>query len=105
MGTNDRLALAIRTIAVTTRAAILSNEKIGRPDLAVDSARLGLAMLDELAASLPIGTDPGLREEVERVRRELLKSAEEPGSAALTTGADEAPAPSTSGGGSSSGSG
>ena len=105
MGKNDRLGLAIRTIAVTTRAAILSNEKVGRADLAVDSARRGLRMLDELGASLAADTPADVRAQYERARAALLEAAGASGSTGFAIGADEARASATGGGGSSSDSG
>jgi hypothetical protein len=91
----------IRTIAVTTRVAIRSNRKIGRPDLVAGSARLGLMMLDELRPHLSSDTAPHVREQYERARRELMKLAGESGSTGFTVGADQSRTPSSRGGGGS----
>ena len=79
VGMDDRLPLMIRTILVTARAAIRSNQKLGRRDLGVEGARRGLAMLDDLGARLPADTSPAVRDQYERAREELLETAGESG--------------------------
>ncbi len=76
VGMDDRLPLTIRTILVSSRAAIRSNEKLGRRDLAVESARRGLAMLEALHPRLPDDTSAAVIDQYERARRELLQVAE-----------------------------
>jgi hypothetical protein len=87
VGTDDRLLLlAIRTIAVSTRAAVRSNRQIGRPDLSIASARRGLVMLEELHARIPAGGPDVVRERYEHARDELMKAAGESGATDVTSG-------------------
>ena len=105
MGNDDRLAMRIRTILVTTRVAVSSNAKIGRADLALESARRGLALLDGIRDHVSPTTAPEMREEYERARRELMGAA---GGGEVTGFVIEDEASGTSsprGGGSTSGSG
>ena len=52
VGTESDLRLAIRTIAVSARAAIDSSNKLGRPDVAAECAQRGLKLLDGLRDQL-----------------------------------------------------
>lgn len=72
MGSDAKLVLAIRTIAVTTRVAVRSNAKLGRTDLIAPTARRGLELLDSLG---PLGDDtsPRVVEAYEAARAELLR--------------------------------
>lgn len=48
MDTKSRAQLAVRTVVVSTRAAVGANLAIGRTDLAHESARRGLDLLADL---------------------------------------------------------
>ena len=78
MGTESAELLAIRTIAVSARAAINSSHKLGRPDIAAESARRGLVMLDGLRDRL--GADPPerIRQAFGAAVRELRSTADAP---------------------------
>ena len=60
MGNESKLTLAIRTILVTTRAAVRSNQATGRDDLAFESARRGEALLNDVGSRLPPDSSPEL---------------------------------------------
>jgi hypothetical protein len=90
VGNDAKLALAIRTVAVTTRVAVRSHSKRGDADLAVASAERGLQLLDQIAQPLE---DPSsrIRELLDAARRELteLANADEAGMRAFSVDADE----------------
>jgi hypothetical protein len=56
VGKETKLDLAIRTILITTRAAVRSNQAAGRDGLALESARKGEELLNELGSRLAPGT-------------------------------------------------
>ena len=71
MGTDAKLKLAIRTVAVTTRVAVKSHEKRGDPELAAASARRGLQLLQGIGQSLDNGASSEARQAFDQARREL----------------------------------
>ena len=75
MGTAPDLALAIRTIAVSARAAIDSSNKIGRPDVAAECARRGLSMLDGLRGQIGADAPEEIRLAFESAVHELELAA------------------------------
>lgn len=91
MGTFDRLLMAIRTIAVSTRAAVRSNRQVGRRDLSVASARRGLAMLEQLRDRLPADAPDAVRDAYERARREITDAVGDLGVTSFTIGDEESP--------------
>jgi hypothetical protein len=70
------LRLAIRTIAVTSRAAIDSSRKTGRKDLAVESARRGLALLEAVRERLDADVSDDVSQQLEAAVRELTSAAD-----------------------------
>ena len=75
MATESDLRLAIRTVAVSTRAAVTTHAKVGRPDLAAESARRGLKMLGDLQGRLTPETPEDTRESFDSAMRELGAAA------------------------------
>ena len=64
-----RFDLALRTIVVSTRAAVKSHNAARRHELADASIELGLVLLEDLRSGLP-ANQPG-SQEVDEARREL----------------------------------
>ena len=75
MATESDLRLAIRTVAVSARAAVTTHAKVGRPDLAAESARRGLKMLGDLEGRLTPETAADTRESFDSAMRELGAAA------------------------------
>jgi hypothetical protein len=75
VGTESALLLAIRTIDVSARAAIDSNYKVGRSDMAIEAARRGLAMLEGLRHRIGPGAPEEIRQAFEAAVRELASVA------------------------------
>lgn len=80
VGSDSKLLLAIRTIVVTTRAAIRSHRKFGTDHLGRETARRGAAMLAELGRTLPTDGSDAIRQAYEEADREMQE---------LTVAADE----------------
>lgn len=81
------MLLAIRTILVTTRAAVGSNARdLGDGEMARASAREGLRLLDDLGPRLASNEEPRVRDAFQSARAEMLEmaSAPEPGRAEVT---------------------
>ena len=78
MGTESDLRLAIRTIAVSARAAIDSSNKLGRPDVAVECAQRGLTLLDDLRDQLGADVPDEINQLFEASIRELTPTADQP---------------------------
>ena len=91
VGSDAKLKLAIRTVAVTTRVAVKSHEKRGDTELAAESARRGLVLLDQIAESLDEEDSTGARHAFEIARGELSGLAEraEAGMASFSIGVDD----------------
>ena len=91
VGSDAKLKLAIRTVAVTTRVAVKSHEKRGDAELAAESARRGLVLLDHIAESLDEEDSTGARHAFETARGELSGLAEraEAGMASFSIGVDD----------------
>lgn len=91
VGTDAKLRLAIRTVAVTTRVAVKSHEKHGNGRLAAASAQRGLVLLDQLAEALDDGASTEARDAFEAARSELSALAEraEAGMTSFSIGADD----------------
>jgi hypothetical protein len=75
VGNESDLLLAIRTIAVSARAAVTSNNKVGRPDLAAESARRGLMLLEGLRDQLDAGVPGEAHQHFDAAIRELTSAA------------------------------
>ncbi len=75
MGTESDLRLAIRTIAVSARAAVDSSNKIGRPDVAAECARRGLTLLGGLREQLGADVPDDIRQLFESAVQELESAA------------------------------
>lgn len=75
MGKRAKTALAIRTVAVTTRAAVTSHMKRGNTELAAESATRGLVLLDQLNETLDDDVSGQTRDLFEAARRELAALA------------------------------
>lgn len=88
MGNDARLTLAIRTIVVTTRAAVRSNAKIGRPDLASETAQRGVELLDGIG---PV--PPELRDALDAAREELARLAGQAEADVAISVGDDSPLP------------
>jgi hypothetical protein len=71
VGSDAKLRLAIRTVAVTTRVAVKSHERRGDAELAAETARRGLVLLDQIAESLDEEASTGARDAFETARGEL----------------------------------
>jgi hypothetical protein len=91
VGNDAKLKLAIRTVAVTTRVAVKIHEKRGDAELAAESARRGLVLLDQIAESLDEDASTGARDAFETARGELSGLAEraEAGTASFSIGPDD----------------
>jgi hypothetical protein len=74
--TAGSLDLALRTIVVTTRAAIATHRKRGNDDLVRASLEQGLGLLDDLVSQLPSDTLVDERRNIEEARRLLSSLAE-----------------------------
>lgn len=69
--------MAMRTVLVSTQAAVRSHRKAGRPDLARQSAVRGLVLLDDLGLTRTFPN--GSAERFEEAHRELESlSGDEP---------------------------
>lgn len=81
MGSDAANVLALRTVVVTTRAAVRSHLRAGHADLARESAARGLLLLEDVAASRNLRD--GESESLAEGRRELreLAAFSEPGEA------------------------
>jgi hypothetical protein len=75
VGTESDLRLAIRTIAVSTRAAIDSSNKVGRPDAAAECAQRGLTLLDGLRDQLGADVPDEITQLFETAARDLASAA------------------------------
>ncbi len=75
VGNESDLLLAIRTITVSARAAVTSNNKVGRPDLAVKTARRGLMLLERLRGQLDAGFPTEAHQRFDAAVRELTSAA------------------------------
>jgi len=75
VGTESDLPLAIRTIAVSARAAIDSSNKSGRPDVAAECARRGLTLLDGLRDQLGADVPDEISQLFETAARDLRGAA------------------------------
>jgi hypothetical protein len=75
VGTESDLLMAIRTIAVSARAAVNSSHRAGRPDLAAQSARRGLMLLDGLRDQLGSGAPAEVHQRFDAAVRELTSAA------------------------------
>jgi len=71
VGTPSDLALEIRTIAVSARAAIDSSYKGGRPDVAAECASRGLTMLEGIRDRLGGDVPDEIHQQYEAAHREL----------------------------------
>ena len=79
MDDNDgRLALAVRTIVVTTRTAVRTHREVRNPDMASYSAGRGLALLEALESELPADAPQEVKELVEDARATLVAIPIEP---------------------------
>lgn len=76
VGTAGGLELALRTIVVSTRAAIATHRKIGNDVLIYASAQQGLGLLDDLESRLPGDATEDDRRHIEEARRVLASLAE-----------------------------
>lgn len=86
--------LAIRTVLVTTRAAVRSNLSAGRPAMARLSAERGAKLLETLAAYRS-SEDERLSREYADARRELRSLAQlDQRSAAVAFSVSDSPLPS-----------
>jgi hypothetical protein len=74
VGTPSDLALEIRTIAVSARAAIDGSYKVGRPDVAAECAWRGLTMLDGIRDRLGGDLPDEIQQQYEAVHRELTSA-------------------------------
>jgi hypothetical protein len=70
------MRLAIRTIAVSARAAIDSSVRIGRPDVAAECARRGLTMLAGLRDDLGPNVPDEINQLFEPAVRDLTSTAD-----------------------------
>jgi len=75
VGTESDLRLAIRTIAVSARAAIDSSNKLGRPDVAAECAQRGLTLLDGLRDQLGAAVSDEITQLFETAARDLASAA------------------------------
>lgn len=66
---SDAVEMAIRTVVVSTQAAVRSHRSAGRPDLARESAARGLVLLDDLGLTRTFPN--GSAERFEQAHREL----------------------------------
>jgi hypothetical protein len=76
VGTAGGLELALRTIVVSTRAAIATHRKTGNDVLIHASAQQGLGLLDDLEFRLPGDATEDDRMHIEEARRVLASLAE-----------------------------
>ena len=76
MGIGVKDELAIRTVVVTTRAAVRSHRRVGRPDMARESALRGLLLLTELGRARDLRN--GAAETFAEAQRELQALSEAP---------------------------
>jgi len=92
VGTTEQMRRAIRTVLVTARAAIHSNQRLGRADLAMESARRGLQLLDELEVRLPDDAEDEVRADFAAALDELESAADDgsPGLRIFSVGEDRA---------------
>ena len=72
MGTEPDARLAIRTIAVSARVAVHSSKKAGRPEMAAECARRGLALLEGLRDQLGADVPEEISELLDAAVRELM---------------------------------
>jgi hypothetical protein len=79
VGSESDQKLAIRTIAVSARAAIESSSKIGRPDAAAECARRGLTMLEGLREQLGPDLSPEVSQVFDAAVRDLASAADASG--------------------------
>ena len=77
METESDLRLAIRTIAVSARAAIDSSIKLGRPDVAAECALRGLTLLDGLRDQLGADVPDEISQLFETAARDLASATQE----------------------------
>lgn len=70
--------LAIRTVLVTTRAAVLSHRKAGADGLARDSVHRGIELLTDVGDRIGIERDGELAEQYEDAMRELRSLDDSP---------------------------
>jgi hypothetical protein len=89
VGNEAKLKLAIRTILATTRVAVKSNQAAGRDDLALESARRGEALLDDLSSRLPPDASAGVWQTFDDARGRLTAISVEAGRRPLSIGADD----------------
>ena len=75
MGNESDVRLAIRTIAVSSRAAIDSSNKIGRPDVAAECAQRGLTLLHGLRDQLGAEVPDDVNQLLEAAERDLASAA------------------------------
>lgn len=75
MDTERRARLAVRTIVVSTRAAVGANLALGRTDLAHESARRGLDLLADVRARTE---EDGAADAWDEAERHLASLAEAP---------------------------
>jgi hypothetical protein len=75
VGNDSDVRLAIRTIAVSARAAIDSSKKGGRPDAAAACAQRGLALLEGLRDRLGADVPDDITQQLEAATRELASAA------------------------------
>jgi len=76
MGIAGSDELAIRTVVVTTRAAVRSHRRVGQSDMARESAVRGLLLLKELGRARDLRN--GSAEAFADARRELQALSEAP---------------------------
>jgi hypothetical protein len=74
VGTPSDLALEIRTIAVSARAAIDGSYKVGRPDVAAECAWRGLTMLEGIRDRLGGDVPDEIQQLYEAAHRELTSA-------------------------------
>ena len=75
VGNDAHLRMAVRTVAVTARAAIRSDARLGRPDLAAASARRGLTLLEQLRGELGPANPADIQDQYAAARRGTLSAA------------------------------
>ena len=93
MGKGAKTDLAIRTVAVTTRAAVSSHVKRGDTELAAESATRGLVLLDQLGETFDDDVSRQTRDLFEAARRELaaLATGDDAGITAVSIEPDDSP--------------
>ena len=93
VGKGAKTDLAIRTVAVTTRAAVRSHMKRGNTELAAESATRGLVLLDQLGETFDDDVSRQTRDLFEAARRELaaLATGDDAGITAVSIEPDDSP--------------